>query len=209
VRSDDRNRGKGAAAKPVHGRSPQRRRGRVLEEAIRAAVLEELAEHNFDEMSIERVAERAKTGKAAIYRRWPTKLDLIIDTLVQAFPDPGPAASSGDLRTDLIEFHRNTAEALTGPLGAALRANVGQHRQHPELAAALQERILAPRHRILHDLLAAGVERGEVRASALTPECIDAGPTLIRQRFIETGQPVDEATVTQIVDNVLIPMLRT
>lgn len=180
----------------------------MLEEAIRNAVLEELSEHNFDELSIERVAERAQTGKAAIYRRWPTKLALIIDTLVQAFPDPGAARSSGDLRTDLLRFHRNAAVALTGPLGAALRANVGQHRQYPELAAALQERILAPRHRILHDLLAEAVARGDVRASALTPECVDVGPTLIRQRFIETGQSVDDETVRRIVDNVLIPMLR-
>lgn len=79
----------------------------------------------------ERIAHRAGTGKSAIYRRWATKLDLVVATLADAFPAPGPAATTGDLRDDLLEFHRRMAEALGGTLGAALRANIGQPRQHP------------------------------------------------------------------------------
>ena len=185
-----------------------RRRGRALEEAIYRAALDELAEHGFDGLSIERIAHRAGTGKSAIYRRWATKLDLVVATLADAFPAPSPATTTGDLRTDLLLFHRRMAEALGGTLGAALRANIGQHRQYPELAAALQEQILEPRHRILGELLAAGVERGDVRPSALTPECIQTGPALVRQHFIETGQPPSDDDVHLLVDNVLIPMLR-
>jgi AcrR family transcriptional regulator len=185
-----------------------RRRGRVLEEAIYRAALDELAEHGFDGLSIERIAHRAGTGKSAIYRRWATKLDLVVATLADAFPAPAPATTTGDLRTDLLLFHGRMAEALGGTLGAALRANIGQHRQHPELAAALQEQVLAPRHRILGELLAAGAERGDVRAGALTPECIQTGPALLRQHFIETGQPPSDEDIRLLVDNILIPMLR-
>ena len=189
-------------------RRAPRRRGRALEEAIYGAALDELAEYSFADLSIERVAQRAGTGKSAIYRRWTSKLDLVVDTLAHAFPPPGPASSTGDLRTDLMLFHLRMAEALGGTLGAALRANIGQHRQHPELAAALQEQILAPRHRILGELLAAGAERGEVRPGALTPECVQTGPALLRQHFIETGQQPSEEAIRVLVDNVLIPMLR-
>lgn len=189
-------------------RQGPRRRGWALEEAIYRAALDELAEHSFDGLSIERIAHRAATGKSAIYRRWPTKLDLVVATLVHAFPSPGPPTTTGDLRTDLLEFHRRMAEALDGALGAALRANVGQHRQHPELAAALQERILAPRHRILGELLAAGAARGDVRPDALTPECIETGPALVRQHFIESGRRPSDEDIRLLVDNVLIPMLR-
>jgi Tetracyclin repressor-like, C-terminal domain len=134
---------------------------------------------------------------------------FVVATLADAFPSPGPAATTGDLRTDLLLFHRRMAEALGGSLGAALRANIGQHRQHPELAAALQEHILAPRHRILGELLTAAADRGEVRPGALTPECIQAGPALLRQHFIETGQAPSDQDTCRIVDNVLIPMLRS
>ncbi len=114
-----------------------RRRGQALEDAIYRAALDELAEHSFDGLSIERIALRAGTGKSAIYRRWPSKLDLVVATLAHAFPPPGPASTSGSLRTDLIRFHQRWAEALGGALGAALLANVGQHRQYPELAECL------------------------------------------------------------------------
>jgi AcrR family transcriptional regulator len=159
-------------------------------------------------MSIERVAERAHTGKAAIYRRWPTKQELVIDTLANAFSDPEPIRSSGRLRDDLLRFHLQLARALAGPVGAVLRANVGQHARHPELVHALRERILAPRQRLLRELLAAAVDRGEARPGALAQECVDAGPALIRQRFIESGEPVGPDDVERIVDNVLVPMLR-
>ncbi|HEY7278149.1 MAG TPA: TetR/AcrR family transcriptional regulator [Trebonia sp.] len=185
-----------------------RRRGQALEEAIYRAALDELAEHSFDDLSIERIAHRAGTGKSAIYRRWPAKLDLVVATLANSFPPPGPASTSGDLRADLILFHRRMAEALGGALGAALLANVGQHRQRPELAAALRERILEPRHQVLGELLAAGAARGEVRPDALTPECIETGPALLRQQFIESGRPPSDEDIKLLVDNVLIPMLR-
>jgi AcrR family transcriptional regulator len=186
----------------------RRRRGAALIEAIHSSVLAELADFGFAEFSIERVAARARTGKSAIYRRWPTKLELIVDTLANSFPEPAPPGSTGDLRTDLLRFHTAWAKALSGPLGAALRANVGQHQRHPEIANALRARIIEPRQRILRELLVAGVDRGEVRPDALTPECIDVGPALIRQRFIESGEPINAAAVERIVDNILIPIFR-
>src|SRR5690349_14253475 len=181
--SDDRTQNNALAG---HGREDfrraPRRRGRALEEAIYRAALEELAEYSFVGLSIERIAERAGTGKSAIYRRWTTKLDLVVDTMAHAFPPPGPAESTGDLRADLLLFHRRMAEALGGTVGAALRANVGQHRQHPELAAALQKQILAPRHRLLGELLAAGVRRGK---SGLAP----SRPSASRRALPCSGRP--------------------
>jgi hypothetical protein len=72
----------------------------------------------------------------------------------------------------------------------------------------VRERILAPRHQVLGELLAAGAERGEVRPGALTPECIETGPALLRQQFIESGRQPSDEDVRLLVDNVLIPMLR-
>lgn len=57
-------------------------------EAIRAAVLEELAAVGFARMSIEAVARRAGVGKTAVYRRWKSKLHLVLD-LVGAFAVDG------------------------------------------------------------------------------------------------------------------------
>lgn len=205
---NDERRQQGSNPEAAQSRLRRRRRGQALTDAIHAAGLAELADFGFAEFSIERVAERARTGKSAIYRRWPTKLELIVDTLANSFPEPDPPDSAGNLRTDLLRFHLTWAKALSGPLGAALRANIGQHQRHPEIANALRARIIEPRQRILRELLVAGVERGEVRPDALTPDCIDVGPALIRQRFIESSEPLDADAVERIVDNILIPMFR-
>ena len=69
----------------------------------------------------------------------------------------------------------------------------------------MQEQILAPRHGILGELLAAGAERGDVRRDALTPECIETGPALLRQQFIESGTQPSGEDIRLLVDNVPQP----
>jgi len=58
-------------------------------------------------------------------------------------------------------------------------------------------------------ILAAGAERGEVRPEALAPECVYAGPAIILQQFLATGcETIPDETITRIVDNVVLPMIR-
>jgi AcrR family transcriptional regulator len=185
-----------------------RRRGQALEQPIYTAVLAELAEFGFARMSLERVAARAGTGKSAIYRRWDTKLDLVVDTLIQEIPRPAPAGSSGSLHDDLLVFFRQMAQALAGPAGTAICASIGDIRQHPELRTALREQVIEPRQAMLRDLITAAIARGEARPAALAPECLDAGPALLRQHIIEHGPPIPDQLIVRIVDNALIPMLR-
>ncbi|MFJ4215082.1 helix-turn-helix domain-containing protein, partial [Streptomyces hydrogenans] len=76
-------------------------------EAIRAAVFEELAAVGFARMSIEGIARRAGVGKTAVYRRWKSKLALVLDVVgavaAQGLPAPAmerpePAAGVGAAR---------------------------------------------------------------------------------------------------------------
>ncbi|MDT4905972.1 MAG: hypothetical protein QOH52_3988, partial [Pseudonocardiales bacterium] len=64
----------------------QRRRGAALEDAIREAAYAELTEVGYTAFSVEAVAARARTGKASIYRRWPTKQELVLDALLVTLP---------------------------------------------------------------------------------------------------------------------------
>src|SRR5260370_38349254 len=67
-----------------------RRRGRALEDAIYRAALDDLAEHGFDGLSIERIAHRAGTGKSAIYRRWAPHPHLLLAPPPDPLPPPRP-----------------------------------------------------------------------------------------------------------------------
>src|SRR3954447_13316216 len=83
-------------------RAPIRRRGDALLAAIFAAVLEELATTGYGALSIERIADRAHTGKASIYRRWPSRLELVLDALDHILPSMDELPDTGDTRQDLL-----------------------------------------------------------------------------------------------------------
>src|SRR5665213_1888350 len=84
----------------VHG---SRRRGATLEAAIFAAVLEQLSDVGFSAMTMEGVAASAHTGKAALYRRWPSKEDLVADTLDAVMPSFEMPRDNGSARADIAE----------------------------------------------------------------------------------------------------------
>lgn len=71
-----------------------RRRGAVLERAILDAALEQLSTVGWNGLTMEGVAARAQTGKAAVYRRWPSKEDLVADALKAGLPSLTEAPTS-------------------------------------------------------------------------------------------------------------------
>src|SRR5262249_55546407 len=83
-----------------------RRRGEALEGAIYDAVVDELAEIGYAAFTIESVAARAHTGKASIYRRWPTKQDLVVAAFCakagEAFDLVGSATSAATTTRDAL-----------------------------------------------------------------------------------------------------------
>ena len=68
----------------------------------------ELATRGYDALTIEGVAERAQTGKASIYRRWPTKLELVLDTVDAHMPSIGAPPDTGSVRDDLLIVMRRS-----------------------------------------------------------------------------------------------------
>src|SRR5271155_4406501 len=83
--------------------SPQRRRGEVLEKALLDAAWAELTERGYDDLTVDAVATRAGTSRAVLYRRWPSKQDLVLASLTQHVKAEFVAApDTGSLRGDVI-----------------------------------------------------------------------------------------------------------
>jgi AcrR family transcriptional regulator len=183
-----------------------RRRGEALLGAIHAAVLDDLADFGYAGLSIERVAERARTGKASIYRRWPTRLELVLDALDHTLPDPHEVTDSGDVRTDLLAVLRRIAAVMDSRPGDAARACLGPG-VDAELSAAIRDHLLAPRRAALLAVLRRAAGRGQVRPAAVTERIAELGPTLLHGELILHGG-IDDTAVVAIVDEVLMPLLR-
>jgi AcrR family transcriptional regulator len=199
----------GDAAAPIQ----HRRRGAALEDAILAATYAELSEVGYTAFSVESVAARARTGKASIYRRWPTKQELVMDTLCMRLPTPqqcglDPMWDDSMTTEDAL---RQIAQAICGvlksPAGRAMRAIKCEALGDPELARALDERFQAPRRAALIALLKRGVERGEVRPEAASPLIADVLPAVLTHRVLLQGEEINENDVTDIVEQILIPLV--
>jgi AcrR family transcriptional regulator len=185
-----------------------RRRGDALVEAIHEATMTELAIQGYDGLTIEGVAERAQTGKASIYRRWPNKLELALDALETHMPPIGATPNTGSVREDLLVVMRKFAKHMNSQAGCAMRACMTDVKSHAELAAAVRERLVAPRKQVMFDVLARGIERGEVRPDALSDRVVELGPMLLNAESMHRGRALRDGDVVAIVDDVLIPVLR-
>jgi AcrR family transcriptional regulator len=179
-----------------------------LVDAIIEATMSELATHGYDGLSIERVAEIAQTGKASIYRRWPTKQELALDAIEAHMPSLGAAPDTGSVRGDLLVLLRRIAKHMNSPSGGVMRSCMTDLKSHVELAGAIRERLMPSRVQVMLDILRRGVERGEVRADAVTARTCELGPKLMHAELVERGRPLREADIVAIIDEVLIPVLR-
>src|SRR4051794_35583430 len=146
-----------------------RRRGEALNVAIYQATLAELAEVGYARLTMERVAERAKASKASLYRRWPTRIELVMDAVYHVLPDALSVPDTGSLRGDVLAALRRTAEALAGPAGEAMRGLLSEALGDESRAATFRENSQGTGRRLMREIVRRAVERGEVAPEAVTP----------------------------------------
>lgn len=196
------------ASPPLH-----RKRGAALEDAILEAAFAELTTVGYMAFSVEGVAARARTGKASIYRRWPTKQELVMDALTAGLPTPeqcGITTQIDDSITTAEALHgvaRAIAGVITSPAGDAMRAIKCEALTDPELAKLVDDRFQAPRRAALLGLLRRGVQRGEVRPDAATQLVADVLPAVLTHRVILQREPLTQRDVTAIIEQIFIPLI--
>lgn len=156
--------GRVPAARSAGGRVPGRPRSARAERAILEATLDLLAEEaGVAGVSIEAVAARAGVGKTTIYRRWAGKEALIIDA-VAALKPPLPPVSGGPARDDLLALARALADERSARHARCAWSVIGGAERYPQLYADYQEQVIAPRRRIVEEVLRRGMATGELRA---------------------------------------------
>ncbi|MFI7700033.1 TetR/AcrR family transcriptional regulator [Nonomuraea sp. NPDC049480] len=184
-----------------------RRRGEALNAAIYQATLDELAESGYAGLTMERVAERAKASKASLYRRWPTRIELVTEAVRNTLPTVESVPDTGSLRDDLITALSLAAHAMSGPAGEALRGLLGEALSSGAPLSAMRRTSGGMGRKIMEEIVRRAIERGEVEPDTVTPRRLDAGHALLRHHFLFIGAPIPDELVVQIVDEVLIPLL--
>lgn len=170
-------------------------------ETIRRAMFEELAETGYARMSMEAVTRRAGVGKAALYRRWPSKEAMVVDLVSEMATEHIPTtADSGSLSGDVDRFVRETMKALRHPLvGRIIPDLLAESARNSTLQEALHHAVLGPRRAAVATLLRRATERGELPPDIDTSLAIDLFGAPLYFRMLAVGGPTDDGYVARLV----------
>ncbi|MFJ6665475.1 TetR-like C-terminal domain-containing protein [Streptomyces sp. NPDC091383] len=183
------------APAPASAPAPDRRPpgGPVLQdsvtEAIAAAFFEELASTGYARLSLEAVAKRAGAGKAAIYRRWPSKLEMTVALVSEAAVATPETTDTGTLRGDVLAYLTELATALRHPLPSKIIPDLlAESARNTELEQALFTAVRDTRRRRATHLLERAVERGDLSPGTDRDLALDllAGPLYWRLVVVHT-----------------------
>ena len=151
---------------PSAPRSPGRPADATLGPVIVYAVLDLLAEAGYARLTLGAVAARAGVSTATVYRRWPTKRELILAVASQIADTESPDVDTGSLDGDLRTLFEQKRRLFSDRAGAALVALVGESAHDPDLAAAVRQSILDPTRDHLAVILDRASEREQTSVSA-------------------------------------------
>ena len=170
--------------------------------AILQATIELLGEIGFSAMSIEGVAARSGVAKTTIYRRFDSKLELVLNAMnrslaIDEIPDTG--SLRGDIRAMMLE--RGGMLILGGRGAAIIGTLLVERERNPKLLEPFRRLILEPRLRQLRHITERAIQRGEIRAEA---DYKFVGASLFGSIVVSTltGEEIDEEAVERLIDNV-------
>jgi AcrR family transcriptional regulator len=152
----------GADSAPARGRG--RPRSAEAHQAIVSATLALLDEIGYRALTIEAVAARAGVGKTTIYRRWSSKLELVIEAVGEMRP-PSPTEDTGSLQGDFLAFQRGQiSRVAAGPMPRIAPRLLAESVNDRELHEGVQRELIDPIRTAIGEVLQRGVDRGELRA---------------------------------------------
>jgi len=181
----------------------RRRRNPHSHQSILAATSELLGEVGYTALTMEGVAARAGVGKATVYRWWPTKGALVVETLSAQLPAPEPI-DTGELRQDLLTAIRRAVQILAvGPAAAVIPALAADLSSDPAMAEQFRAQIIRPRRTVVLEVLQRATRTGELPADVDTELLLDIYAGAVFYRVLVSGEPVTDGLAVQLV-NLLI-----
>jgi AcrR family transcriptional regulator len=175
--------------------------------AIREATRAELAEHGYSGVTFEGVSRRAKTSKPVLYRRYPSRAHMVVDALLALPRKPVPASATPSLREDLLRlgdailerFHRIGIDTYRRLIADA----------DDELLDIITAQLAELADQTIYRALSDARDRGEIGASPIPDRAATAIVALVRNEVFFTRNPVDQEAMTDILDNVYLPLIET
>ncbi|MEJ3748158.1 TetR/AcrR family transcriptional regulator [Actinomycetes bacterium KLBMP 9797] len=172
--------------------------------AIRQAVMQELAAVGYGRLSIEAVARRAGVGKTAIYRRWRSKLEMVLEIVSGVAGQSLPLLDTGSLRGDIEMLLRIVARALQHRLASQIIPDLlAEAARNPEIAQTLQDALRANQRQVSELLIGRAIDRGELPADTDPDAAIDLVIGPIYWRLAVSRTPLPTGYVTALAASIV------
>jgi AcrR family transcriptional regulator len=189
-------------------RGPGRPRSDAVHAAILSAVIPLIQKLGYDAFSMEALAACAGVGKAAIYRRWASKEDLVAEAAAR-FVSGIPTPDRGSLRADLLEVLRTNAHLHFDPESPAfLSSLLAAMARSPRIAAAARGGFVAAREAAFATIIRRAQARGEAPAALDLELAVEACAGPLLYRALVSGRPADERTLEALADQLIAGLAR-
>lgn len=176
------------------------------EAELLAVTLRLLQEHGYDQLTVDAVASAAHASKATVYRRWPSKAELVLAAFIEGVRQVAVPPNTGTLRGDLLCLGEKICQE-GHQHASTIRAVLVEVSRHRALNDAMQHQFIDQRKALIQHVLQQAVDRGEITEDAITDELWDLMPGYLIFRSIIPSRPPTRHTVQQLVDHVILPGL--
>ncbi|GAB3441008.1 TetR/AcrR family transcriptional regulator [Streptomonospora sediminis] len=180
-----------------------------MENAILRAAREGLIERGYAALTMDWIAGRARTSKAALYRRWRNRAELVVHAQGQLVRSLVSAPDTGSFAADMRSLLRSVADLMDSEYGELLRGVLVEVARNPELAAETRRQFLETGPYLIDEIYLRGIERGEVRPELRGTRAMTAAHDLLRSEFVISGTPITDAAIEDILNTVYLPLVRS
>jgi AcrR family transcriptional regulator len=173
--------------------------------AIREATRAELTEHGYPGLTFEGVARRAKTSKPVLYRRYRSRAHMVVDAFIALPGQPVPASTAPSLRQDLLAV-------LDAIMLRIDRVGIDTYRRliadaDDELLDTITAQLAEVADQTIYRALSGARDRGEIGPAKIPDRAATAISALLRNEVFFTRGPVGKEALTDILDNVYLPLI--
>jgi AcrR family transcriptional regulator len=190
------------------------RRGRKRDDTRDVAILDAatdvLGEVGYASLTMDMVALRAKVGKATVYRRWPSKEELVLDVvedMKRSQIDLVSLPDTGTIREDLITLLKSQSVEEDERRSKAMAGLASMLSHHSVFAEAANDALVEPWADAHRRLMQRAVDRGEIAASPDIETICQIVPTVAAYRAFVQRKPFDREFLASTIDAIILPAL--
>ena len=176
------------------------------ETELLAVTLQLLQQHGYDRLTVDAVAATARASKATVYRRWPSKAELVLAAFIEGVRQVAVPPDTGTLRGDLLRLGELVCQEGRQH-ASTIRAVLVEVSRNLALNTVMQDQFIEQRKALIRHVLQQAVDRGEIEDAAISDELWDLLPGYLIFRSIIPSRPPTHHTVQTLVDDVIIPSL--